>query len=162
MVELSDFKDISPKPLPASYSADQITAGLPISKTARITLFSEGEWEAFVEEWASSLKGKYFTVKRFSGAGDKGIDVAGFLTDTTFSGRWNNYQCKHYRSPLRPSDIWLEIGKVVYYSFIKEYTVPNRYYFLSPKGFGTTVTRLLSTPATLRSRFLEVWDEHCR
>ena len=121
MINQLDFKEIAPPKATAAFSGDHIVAGLPIPKTSRIELFSSAEWEVFVEEWASSLKTKYANVRRFSGAGDKGIDIAGFIKTSKFDDGWDNYQCKHYDHPLRPADIWIEIGKLVYYSHLKEY-----------------------------------------
>ena len=45
-----------------------------------------------------------------------GVDVAAFLKSPQFSDGWHNYQCKHYDHSLYPSDIWVEIGKIIYYS----------------------------------------------
>jgi hypothetical protein len=162
MVEPADFSEITPSAPSAGHSAAHVVARIPIPKTARVTLFSSGEWEEFVEEWASSLKSQYKFVKRFSGSGDKGIDVAGFSVDATFAGGWDNYQCKHYGPPLRPSDIWIEIGKIVYYTYLGEYTAPDHYYFVAPKGLGTALTKLLSNVAALKSEFFAHWNDHCR
>ncbi len=54
--------------------------GLRFSPQVQLLVYSEDEWEVFVEEWAyACLKNIYHKVKRFSGAGDKGVDVAGFV-----------------------------------------------------------------------------------
>ena len=74
----------------------------------------------------------YKQVQRFSGAGDMGIDVAGFVDDKRLQGVWDNYQCKHYDHALKPSDVWAEFGKIIWYSFKGEYTAPRRYYFVAP------------------------------
>lgn len=65
-----------------------------------------------------SSQKKYLTVRRFGGSGDLGVDISGFCSDKGFNGEWDNYQCKRYDHPLRPSDIWVEIGKIIYYSYI--------------------------------------------
>jgi len=38
-------------------------------------LYSADEWEDFIQEWVHSIPlGTYLDVKRFTGAGDRGID----------------------------------------------------------------------------------------
>ena len=157
-----DLKDIAPKKPESAYAALQVIVGIPISKTARLQLFSASEWESFVEEWASSLKTQYVAVKRFGGAGDKGVDIAAFTDKKYFAAPWDNYQCKHYDHALTPSDIWIEIGKLLYYTFTREYTTPRRYFFVAPKGVGTTLSKLLTDPKRLKEKFLENWDRYCR
>jgi hypothetical protein len=96
-------------------AAEQVATGPPITPIARIRLYSAEEWEAFTNEWAHSLfQGKDFV--RFSGAGDKGIDIAVFDRGQTFDCIWDGYQCKHYDNALRPSDIYVELGKVLWFS----------------------------------------------
>lgn len=71
-----------------------------------------------------------------------GIDVAGFVDDKRLQGVWDNYQCKHYDHAIRPSDVWAEFGKVIWYSYKGEYTAPRCYYFVSPRGAGTSLSRV--------------------
>ena len=162
MIKLNDLKDIAPKTPNSAYAASHVIAGIPISKTARLLLFSHSEWETFVEEWASSLKSQYVEVKRLGSAGDMGIDVAAFTQKTFFKAPWDNYQCKHYDHALRPSDIWIEIAKLIYYTFRGEYSVPRRYIFVAPKGIGTTLSKLLTDSTKLKKQFFENWDRYCR
>ena len=74
-----DFKELSPNPQKGLYSLAHVISGIPIPKTQRVQLFGADEWEEFTEEWASSLEGSYHCVKRFAGAGDKGLDIVGFI-----------------------------------------------------------------------------------
>lgn len=161
MIDSSKFRDLVTKTPTASYTADHVSAGIPIPKTRRIELFSPEEWEEFVEEWAHSLEPEYYKVVRFAGPGDKGLDVVGFISDHTFEGGWDNYQCKHYDHALRPSDIWVEIGKIIFYSFLGEHPAPAKYYFVSPKGVGTTLAHLLATPEELKSEARNNWAQYC-
>jgi C-terminal domain 6 of the ABC-three component (ABC-3C) systems len=154
------LNDIAPKKPDSAHAASHVAVGVPISKSARLQLFSASEWEGFVEEWASSLKARYFAVKRHGGAGDKGIDVAAFTDKKYFQAPWDNYQCKHYDHALRPSDIWIEIGKLVYYTFTD--TVPRSYFFVAPKGVGTTLSKLLMNPTRLKESFFENWTQYCQ
>src|SRR5262249_30848810 len=82
------------------------------------------------------------------------------LTDHA-GGPWDNYQCKHYDHPLTPTDIWLELGKLCYYTFQNEFTIPRRYHFVAPHGVGTTLSKLIDKPETLRRRLLEAWADKC-
>lgn len=161
MVKSSDFKAIMPKGMVHSASADHVQAGLPIPKVARVQIFSPDDWEGFTEEWASSLTG-YAIVRRFAGSGDMGLDVAGFTDAAGFSAPWDNYQCKRYDHPLRPADIHVEIGKIIYYSWQGEYTVPRRHYFAASKDIGTTAAKLLLDPNKLRESVRQAWEKQCR
>ena len=75
-----------------------------------VEIFSPDDWEAFAEEYASSVAG-YEQVVRFTGPGDMGRDIVGFASTKFFDGPWDNYQCKRYGDKLKPSDIWVELGK---------------------------------------------------
>lgn len=161
MISESDLKVIKPKTPSHVSSPSHVHSGVPVPKVVRIRNFSPDEWEEFVEEWASSLGVTYVKVRRFGGAGDLGVDIAGFCSDQGFLGDWDNFQCKRYDHSLRPADIWVEIGKIIYYSHIGEYKPPRRYYFVCSQGIGTSLEKLLSTPGRLKERMLENWDKHC-
>jgi hypothetical protein len=146
----------------ATPSAEHVSSGIPIPKSLRVSIFSPEDWESFTEEWASSLEGSYKRVARFGGSGDQGIDVLGFASDKGWDGERDNYQCKRYDHSLRPSDIWVEIGKVIYYSFKKEYTLPRKYYFVASQDVGTTLQKLLAKPAKLKAEAKDNWDKYCK
>ncbi len=78
------------------------------------------------------------------------------------NGAWDNYQCKHYRESLKPTDIWLELGKLIYYSMRGDYTFPRRYYFIAPQGAGTKLSNLLKKPEQLRAELFANWQIYCR
>lgn len=147
-------------PAPASVSADVVLAGQPIPAIDRIKLFSDKQWEAFVLEWADSLRDQYARVDRCAGAGDMGRDVIATVKDR--NGAWDNYQCKHYKESLKPIDIWLELGKLVYYTRRGNYTYPRRYFFIAPQGAGTKLSNLLKKPGELRAGLIANWDAYCR
>lgn len=161
-MDQSDFRDLKNPQGNATLGAAEVQVGLPIPPVRRVQNFSADEWEEFVEEWAHSLKSTYKKVRRYGGAGDQGCDVVGFKDDKGLYGAWDNYQCKHYQGPLAPGDIWVEIGKVIYYSYIGEYSKPERYYFVAPKGVGTRLAKLMEKPAAFKQGLLEKWDTHCR
>lgn len=162
MISDDDLNEIAPQPSGTSPSAAHVASGVPVPKAARVLLFSPEEWEEFVEEWATSLFDAYHKVRRFGGAGDFGVDVAGFATDKGFKAPWDNYQCKRYDHPLRPGDVWLEIGKIIYYGFLGEYLPPRKYYFVCSRGVGTTLEQLLNDTAELKKRTRNNWAKHCK
>jgi hypothetical protein len=157
----TDLRDLAPIMPKVNYTAGHISAGIPIPKIRRVELFSPEEWEAFTEEWAYSLTPQYHKIRRVAGSRDKGVDVIGFITDDTYEGGWDNYQCKHYNHPLRPNDIWVEIGKIIFYSFSEEYTVPRKYYFVCPRDVSTALAHMLSNPEKLKEVAKNNWAQHC-
>jgi len=161
---IENWKEIDKPPSPATtVTAVQVANGPVIPPQQRLLTYSPDEWESFVEEWAYyCLRTKYEHVQRFSGAGDMGIDVAGFIDDKRLQGVWDNYQCKHYDHVLRPSDVWVEFGKVIWHSYKGVYTVPRHYYFVSPRGAGTSLSRLLSNATKLREELFANWDKHVK
>lgn len=156
---------ISSTPLPtpsggAAASADVVAAGLPIPPIERIRIFSAGQWEDFVLEWADSLRDQYGTVERCGGAGDMGRDI--IALDKSDPAIWDNFQCKHYKAGLTPGDIWVELGKLVYYTYINEYTYPRKYTFVAPQGAGTKLSNLLRKAEKLKEQLIDNWEKHCK
>lgn len=148
------------QPLSPGLAADVVASGPPVHPEDRIKLFSDKEWERFVQEWVDSLRDEYDTVERCGGAGDMGRDVIGIVKGG--NGAWDNYQCKHYGDSLKPGDIWIELGKLAYYTKRGDYTYPRRYYFIAPRGAGTKLSNLLKRPEKLRAELLANWDDKCR
>lgn len=144
----------------AAPSADVAIAGLPIPPIDRIRIFSPGQWEDFVLEWADSFRDQYGIVERCGGAGDMGRDIIAF--DKSDPAIWDNFQCKHYKAGLTPGDIWLELGKLVYYTYTGEYTYPRKYVFVAPQGAGTKLSNLLRKADSLKLQLIDNWDKHCR
>ena len=158
----SDLVLIPEPAVPPQIRADHVIPGKPIPPIQRVQLLSDQEWEDFIQEWAHSLKTKYHTVMRCSGAGDMGRDVVAHTGSVPSLKPWDNFQCKHYDHPLRPSDIWVELGKLVYYTYLGEYTIPRQYFFVCPHDVGTSLARLLENPERLKSELAANWDTHCR
>jgi hypothetical protein len=135
-------------PTPASPDvtpSDFVLAGHPIPAIERIRLFNSTAWEEFILEWADSIRSEYERVERCGGAGDFGRDIIGISKCGT--GAWDNYQCKHYGNPLAPSGIWIELGKLTYYTHKGLYTYPRKYDFIAPQGAGNKLSRLLKDPS---------------
>ncbi|MHB1699934.1 MAG: ABC-three component system protein [Acidobacteriaceae bacterium] len=136
-------------------------SGMNFPVARLIELFEPAQWEEFTEEWAHSLK-QYVQVERWSGPGDMGRDIIGFSSDKKFDGPWDNYQCKRYALQLAPGDIWVELGKIIYYTHMKEFTVPQNYYFIASKGVGLNVQKLLAEPDKLKKGLTDNWSRSCK
>ncbi|AZF12898.1 hypothetical protein C4J93_4738 [Pseudomonas sp. R2-37-08W] len=162
MISDIDLQEIAPRGRTSSASATHVVSGIPLPKPLRVRSFSPDEWEEFVEEWASSLESEYAKVRRFGGSGDLGVDIAGICSQDGFKGPWDNYQCKRYDHPLRPSDIWVEIGKIIYYSFKGKYIPPRKHYFVGSQDIGTTLEQLLNDPAELQFKTEDNWEKYCK
>lgn len=145
---------------PPGLTADLVASGLPVHPEDRVRLFSADQWERFVHEWVDSLRDEYELVERCGGAGDMGRDVIATVKDG--NGAWDNFQCKHYEKALTPGDVWVELGKLAYYTLKGEYSYPRRYYFVAPQGVGPKLSNLLKKPDKLRDDLLASWDKACR
>lgn len=157
------WKEIGALANKPSLTAAQVATGPVIPPQQQLLLYSDDQWEDFVQEWAHyCLKPDYVKVWRFTGAGDRGIDVAGFVDAAELNGVWDNYQCKHYGKQLAPTDVWVEFGKIIWYSFKGEYKPPRRYYFVAPQGIGTKLSNLLLNAAKLRTQLIQNWDKYVR
>lgn len=127
-------------------------AGAPLSSAMAfpvadlVQTFKSEVWEDFTEESAHSQERKYKNIIRYTGAGDMGLDILCFHTDQFFDGPWDNVQCKRYTCQLQPAQVYVELGKIIYYSFIGAYSVPTNYYVAASKGVGLKLKKLLAKP----------------
>lgn len=147
-------------------TAQQIAIGKPILPIDRIKLMSPDEWEAIIEEWLETTQ-KYdsYNIERLGGSGDMGIDVIAYITspkDDPKNYEWDCYQCKRYDKPLNPSGMWIEFGKIIYYSYISEFPVPKSYYLVGTHGIGTSLKKYLIDSSKLKSELLKQWDSKCK
>lgn len=144
-----------------------VGAGLPVSKLDRLAAFDDKEFERLVLEWGNDyLKTKrpgVFEVQLRGGAGDKGRDVVVWFDPPGSPGRrWHLYQCKHYATPLGTGTAFEEIGKVLYYTHVGNYTPPEEYWFVTHKGVTSPLQDLLDDPSAMRAEILKSWATHCR
>lgn len=160
-MKLGGLRDLKKPQEPAVYGATEVTSGLPVPAVTRVAGFSPQQWEEFVEEWAHSLEAEYVKVQRYGGPGDAGCDVVGFCDENRLNGRWHNFQCKFYNRPLRPTDVWVEFGKLIYYSNIGKFAPPEKYYFAAPQGLGLPLKKLLNDPAELKKQLRKNWGTCC-
>jgi len=140
-------------------TALDLSTGMTIAPLTRLLTMESGLWEDFTLELASHWKSTYKKVVRCGGGGDLGRDVIGFLSDG-----WENFQCKFYSTKLSVAEAVLEVGKVAYYTFKREYSFPKKYYFVSPKGNGTDLIKVLSDPTggKMKSELIKRWDKICK
>ncbi len=143
-------------------TAAPVTSGIAYPVADLIQTFKPEAWEDFTEEWAHSQEKKYAEIVRYAGAGDMGLDILCFHTKNHFNGPWDNVQCKRYACELMPSQVWVELGKIIYYSFIDEYPPPANYYFAASKGLGLKLKKLLTKPDKLKSELIANWDGYCK
>ncbi|WP_237228811.1 ABC-three component system protein [Rubinisphaera sp. JC750] len=160
--QTSDLQQIPEPETDTDARADRVLPGQPIPPLTRVRTFSPEQWEEFIQEWSQSLKEDYHTVMRCGGAGDMGRDVVAFTGKPSSNKPWDNYQCKHYDHSLYPSDAWLELGKLAYYTFKKNFSIPREYSFVCPHDVGTSLARLIEEPEKLRAGLIENWDKYCQ
>lgn len=118
--------------------------------------------EAFVDEWISLKVKSYVQTERWSGPGDRGRDVVGYLTDRRHEGAWHNYQCKQLQSRLTTPNAILELGKIFMHAAAGEYSLPSHYVFVAPRGVVRGLNDLLSHPESFRQAVIDKWDSVCR
>lgn len=143
-------------------TSHQVNFGKRIIPLKMIEHMSFDDWEDFIEEWIDIKKTEYIEAERFGGAGDKGRDVVGYVTDKNNPNyTWDCFQCKHYENALRPAQVYKEFIKILYYTFKLEYPIPRKYYFVAPKGCGTSLSKLLQNPIELKNAIVNNWSKHC-
>ncbi|MEZ9885545.1 ABC-three component system protein [Vibrio sp. 10N.222.55.B11] len=119
------------------------------------------ELEILVSRWATCQEHKYSSVMRPAGAGDRGCDVIGFYSSEKFEGEWDNYQCKQYKNTLPTASGMHELGKMLYYAFLGEFTAPKNYYFVAPKGVNRNLRTWILNPSQLKKELLNQWGKFC-
>ena len=130
-----------------------------IAPIDKVHIMDEDSFEHFTLEWLYGCKkDKYSSIMRIGGAGDKGRDVIAYRKD----GGVDYFQCKHYNSALAPSNYYLELGKLCYYTYTKDIPLPKSYYIVASNDIGPTLQDLLDNSAHLLSSLLDNWDTYCR
>lgn len=163
------FVDIQPKTLSLIPTASQVSRGIPIPPVRLLQVFSPDEWEVFAEEWLSFHKnnGTYCAIRRHSGPSDLGLDVVALTSESGFEKPWDSYQCKHYDHALRPNDVYGEVGKIIYHSFLRTppfnqaCRVPRCHVFVAPFGMGITVGRFFKDPNRFKEDVRANWETKC-
>ncbi|QQU04770.1 ABC-three component system protein [Myroides odoratus] len=140
----------------------EVANGANIVPIKRIEIFSPEEWELFTEEYLELLRSEYKKIERIGGANDNGRDVIAYIENIEKENyKWDCYQCKHYVHPIQPSDIYVEIGKILYYTFKEEYPIPQNYFIIAPKDCGTKLSKMLQKPEVLKKELQNNWKNYC-
>lgn len=140
-------------------SADMVF-GTMIDPLKRLRTLSDEEFEDMINCWAYSyLQNIYDDVKRLGGAGDLGRDVIAERKDGCGD---DIYQCKHYDHPIQPNEIWVEFGKLVYYTYKNEYKVPVNYYIVAPHFIGPALQTYIEKTDTINDELIAQWDAKCK
>lgn len=127
-----------------------------------ILALNDTQLEQFVLDWVTEKTNKiYFLAARFSGSGDLGRDIVGFLSEAKHEGAWHNYQCKQYGKTIGTGQALTEIGKILYYAYLKNFTAPAAYYFVAPRGLNRNLETLLFNPTQFREKLIAEWDKYC-
>lgn len=157
---MDELREIKTSVLAEKVSLARVTNGPLFTPQQIVGAYSDDQYEEFIEEWvAEVLSTKYVKVRRSSGSGDMGRDVIAYIDN---SGQWDNYQCKHYGQALSPAKVWVEIGKIFYYTLKGEITLPVKYYFVAQKGLGPKLRKLIDDPIKLKAELKKNWDKCCR
>lgn len=173
--QISTPISVSDPPLPVPWPGANrrlLQGGAPIQPLIRVGAFSPEEFENFVLEWVHGFLAKkynsvqmleYNEIKKVGGAGDKGRDIIAWIDPpNTADRKWDNYQCKHYEAALTPTEFYVELGKLCYYSYKKDYSIPRFYYIVTHKGVGPKLSDLLNEPVELRKQLISNWDNYCK
>ncbi|MBR2524953.1 restriction endonuclease [bacterium] len=138
----------------------QLLSGKDVPDIKIFSLVSEDDFELMTEQWLFSMKDRYKYVKRIGASGDQGRDIFAYQDENMTI--LDIYQCKHYNNKLTPSNIYVEIGKLLYYTYNQEYVVPKNYYIISSKGCGTALTKLIENPEKFKSAIIQNWNNNCK
>jgi hypothetical protein len=142
---------------------DEIVGPWPgFSAREILSLYHPDDYELFIHEWATEAMPRLYAHVRWNGGpGDKGRDLIGYLSDEISTSLFDIYQCKHYPTPLQPHHVWLELGKLCYYTFEQHHRVPRFYYLVAPQGVGKALHELLENPERLRAELISNWPRVC-
>lgn len=155
-MNLIDVIEIDDPPTVSLSSANVGVSLIP--KISILKVIEPNEWEVFTLELASVWKKEYPRAVRCGGAGDMGRDVIVYQHDGL---EWENFQCKHYGAPIGIADAVIELAKLVYYTLNGEYSLPKKYYFITPQGVSAKLLNALNNPEKLKGELLARWDKTC-
>lgn len=141
-------------------SNTEILIGNIVPPLDRLAIIDEDTYEDMVLEWLTYYEDKYEKLMSFGGSGDKGIDVIAYKNYTEKKAEF--YQCKHYKAALTPSDVYLEFGKLMYYTSNGDYPIPEKYFFVAPHGIGAKLQGLINDTTELKKALKKEWDDKCK
>jgi hypothetical protein len=134
---------------------------MPPNYANQIHALNDDDLERLVDEWQTRKTTEYAGTERFSGAGDMGRDVVGYVTSQRLDGAWHNFQCKQLKTQLTKPALLRELAKIIFHSSCGHFPLPERYYFVAPRGLNRKAKELISQPSKLAIAMIEEWDENC-
>jgi hypothetical protein len=135
---------------------------MAIDYSPQIYAMADTDLEVFVNKWLDKKKTTYVSAEHFSSAGDMGRDVVGYCTAAKLDGEWHNYQCKQFRKEsLRVPAILAELGKILFHASRGEFGLPERYFFVAPRGVDRGAKNLLASPSKLKAKLIADWGTAC-
>lgn len=134
---------------------------MSLDESRIILKLRDDELEELIKKWVADNLSEYIDFDRNSGAGDRGLDAVGFLSDQRYEGPWDNFQCKQLSKNLGEPEFFAEIGKLFYYASLGEFTTPNRYIFVAPMGVARGVRKWIGMPSTIKAELLSNWSSRC-
>jgi len=130
-----------------------------IAPIDKVTIMDEDSFEQFTLEWLYGCKkSNYSSIKKIGGAGDKGRDVVAYYKDNSV----DYFQCKHYNNPLSPTEYYLEIAKLCFYTFGGKIPIPKKYYIVASNDVGPSLQDLIDNPDELRKKLKDNWNKYCK
>lgn len=125
----------------------------------QIFVLTPVQLESFVEDWVQQRSKEYHSYQRWSGTGDLGRDVTGYVTSLRMGGLWDNFQCKQLGSKLSERSLFVELGKIFMHAAAGAYSLPRAYVFIAPKGVVRPALAFISDPAKFQQAFIDRWDK---
>lgn len=125
----------------------------------KIATLPDERLEALVNDWLRCRTKDYQSYERWSGPGDMGRDVVGYVSAQRHEGPWDNFQCKQLAQKLSEQAVFIELGKIFMHSANGEYSLPREYVFVAPRGVVRNVQSFIAHPAKFQQAFLDRWDE---
>jgi hypothetical protein len=124
----------------------------------QISALPDERLEALVSDWLGHRAKHYHSRERWSGPGDLGRDVVGYVSALRHEGEWDNFQCKQLSVRLSETSAFIELGKIFMHSANGEYRLPRAYFFVAPQGIVRNVKMFIAHPERFRQAFLDRWD----
>jgi len=160
MTELQEFPLDNPKKY-RRLNNSMLLKGKGVPALKQLQVISPDDFEAVVLEWATDfLIDKYEHIIKIGGAGDKGRDVIGYYS--VERKECDYYQCKHYKSSLGVTAVYLELAKLCYYTYNEEIPIPKNYYFVAPQGITASVQNFIDNPQVVYEELKKHWDNNCK
>lgn len=90
-----------------------------------------------------------------------GRDVVGYVTSLKMDGLWHNFQCKQLKTQLTKPALLRELAKIFFHSSCGHFPLPEKYFFVAPRGLNRKAKELISQPSKLASAMIDEWEEIC-